>query len=82
MEFFLEGMINIGVSRRVPKWIRYPVLVFILLIYVLLICGLLFLGVSVFKVNIFGGLFILLVVLCLFFMSLFVFKKKYDEMKK
>lgn len=80
-EIVLEGLIEIGSSSKVPKWIRFLVLSVVVLFYVLLIGGLLFAGIKVISKDLISGLIILLIDLFLLVISIFAFKKKVSEIK-
>lgn len=77
LELILEGSIELSKSRKIPKYIRYPLIVLILLFFISVI-GLVFLaGILSLKENILLGIFIILIGLFMFIMSIVKFRKTY-----
>ena len=44
LELILEGSIEISSNKKVPKWIRYPLIFIITALFLTIIIGILFLG--------------------------------------
>lgn len=60
LELLLEGSIEISKSRKIPKYIRYP-LIGLLSLFFLAVVGLIFLaGILCLKENIFAGILLIL----------------------
>lgn len=79
VELFLEGSIEISEDERVPRWIRYPIIIFILLLFTIIIFGLIILGIYFLKDNIYAGLFFILVGLIMLMAGTIKFAKKYTQ---
>ena len=76
-ELVLEGSIEVSKSRNIPKYIRYPLIVIISLFFIAII-GLIFLvGILSIKENMLLGIFLILIGLFLFIMSIIKFRKTY-----
>ena len=77
LELFLEGSIEVSKNRKIPKYIRYPVIV-ILSLFFLAVIGLLFLvGILSFQENILFGILFILIGLLMFIMGMIRFRKTY-----
>ncbi len=77
LELIFEGSIELSKSRKIPKYIRYPLIIFIILFFIAVI-GLIFLtGILSIKQNIFIGIFFILIGLLTLIMSIIKFKKVY-----
>ncbi len=83
LELVLEGSIEVSKSKKVPKYIRYPLIGIISLFFIAII-GLVFLaGILSLKENIFFGIFLILAGLFLLIMSIVEFRKTYlNKMNK
>lgn len=77
LDLILEGSIELSSNKKVPKWIRYPLIVFIVLFFSIVILGLFILGLSIMKENIILGFIIVGVSLFLLVGSIIKFKKIY-----
>lgn len=76
-ELIFEGSIEASKSSKVPKYIRYPLIIIIALFFIVVI-GLLFLaGFLSLKENIFLGIFFIFIGLLMLIMSIIKFKKTY-----
>ena len=76
-ELALEGSIELSKSKKVPKFIRYPLIVFIILFF-LAVIGLIFLtGILILKENIMAGIFFIIIGMFMLVMSIIKFKKVY-----
>ena len=77
LELVLEGSIEVSKSNKIPKYIRYPLIVIIALFFIAVI-GLIFLvGILSLKENIFLGILFILIGLFMFIMSVIKFRKTY-----
>lgn len=81
LELIFEGSIELSSNRKVPKWIRYPLIVLIVLIFTVLIVGMFIIGIFILDETILCGVFF--VGLSIFFLvgSIIKFKKLYLEKK-
>lgn len=76
-EGILEGSMEASTNRRIPKYIRYP-LIGILSLFFIAVIGLVFFGgILALKENILVGMFLILVGLFLLIMSIVKFRKAY-----
>lgn len=77
LELLLEGSIEVSKNRKIPKYIRYPLIIMVVLFF-LAVIGLIFLvGILSWKENIFLGMFFILIGLFMFIMSIIQFRKTY-----
>ena len=49
LELILEGTIEISSNKKVPKWIRYPLIALIVLIFAIVTFGLIIFGIYISK---------------------------------
>ncbi len=77
LELVLEGGIEVSKSRKIPNYIRYP-LIGILSLFFIAVIGLVFIaGILLLKENIPSGILLILVGLFLLIMSAIRFRKTY-----
>ncbi len=77
LELALEGSIEVSKCRKIPKFIRYP-LIAVLALFCLAVIGLVFVaGVLVLKENVLVGIFLISIGLFLLIMSGITFRKVY-----
>ncbi len=77
LELILEGSIEVSKNRKIPKYIRYPLIVLIILFFIAVI-GLVFLaGILSIKENIFVGLIFIVIGLMMLIASIIKFRKTY-----
>lgn len=79
LELLLEGGIEVSSNKKISKWIRYPILAFLILFFSVIIFGIIILGLFLLPQSIFGGIFITLVGLFMLIMAIYKFKKRYLE---
>lgn len=77
IDLILEGSIEISKSKKVPKWIRYPLIGLIILIFTVVILGVLILGLLLLAENILAGLVISVIGIIMLVMGIINFKKVY-----
>ncbi len=77
LELVLDGSVEVAQDRKVPKYIRYPLIGFLVLCFLAVIGLIIFAGVLVLEENIFVGVFLILLGLLLFIMSIIQFRKTY-----
>ncbi len=76
-ELVFEGSIEVSKNRKIPKYIRYPLIVIISLFFIMVI-GLIFWGgILALKENLIVGIFLILLGLFMFIMCLIKFRKTY-----
>ncbi len=77
LELVLEGSLEVSKSNKIPKYIRYPLIVIISLFFIAVI-GLIFLaGIISLKKNILVGIIFILMGFVIFIMSVLKFRKTY-----
>ncbi len=76
-EFLFDGMIETSKSNKVPKFIRYPLIVIILLFFVLVIGFIFIVSILAFKESIIAGILLIIIDLFLFVGSIYKFRKEY-----
>jgi len=69
-------------SKKVPKVIRYFLIMFIISFFATVILGLFLLGILSCKKNIFGGLFVIAVSMILLISAIIQFRKVYLKKEK
>ena len=81
-ELIFEGGYELSKSKKIPKWIRYPLIGLILLGFILIFLLIVFVGILIWNENMWVGL--LMFGIGLFFLCSGVkeFKKFYFEKKK
>ena len=79
IELILEGSIEISSDEKVPNWIRYPIILFIVLLFTVVIFGMIILGISILKENIYAGLFLIIIGFILLILGIIKFTKKYSR---
>lgn len=83
LELVFEGSIEISSNKKVPKWIRYPAIIFISLFLGVVIFGLIGTGIYVIvNGNIPVGTMILIIGLVLLTFTIIDFRKKYIDKKE
>lgn len=82
LELILEGTLELSSNRKVPKWIRYPLIVIISLLFAIVTFGLIILGVISSKENIYIGIFFIVVGLILLVAGIIKVDKIYIEKKE
>ena len=86
IEFILEFVLEIGAEvaadRKVPKWIRYPLLVFFLLLYASITVGLLVCGVLIFEESPVFAIILIVVGLFILGGGIFKFRKTHLRNKE
>ena len=80
-ELIFDGVIVISKSKKVPKYIRYPLIVIIILFCVAVIGFMLFVSLSVLKLDILGGCILIVLILLLLGMVIAKIKKGYLSRK-
>lgn len=79
LDLIFEGSIEISSNKKVPKWIRYPLIVLIILFCMIVILGLLIIGIVMLKESILAGIITISVSLILFILGIIKFNKIYKE---
>lgn len=82
LELLLEGSIEVSSNRKVSKWIRYPLIIFITTIFSGVILLIIFLGLSLLNDWFLAGIIFLIIGIVMFVSTVIKFKKLYIEKKK
>ncbi len=77
LELLFEGSIEISKSKKIPKYIRYPLIAIIASFFLAIIGLILFVGIISLKENILLGIFFILIGLFMFIASIIKFKNMY-----
>lgn len=77
LELVLESSIEVSKSKRVPKYIRYPLIVIISLFFIAVIGVIIFTGIVLLKENMPVGIFFILVGVVFLLMCIIKFRKTY-----
>lgn len=81
IELIAEGTIELSKSIKVPKYIRYPLIVIIALFFVGMIGIVLFAGIVSFEQNIVLGIVLIALALLMFLVGISKFRKTYQTRK-
>lgn len=82
IELLLEGSIEISSNKKVSRWIRYPLILFIVTLFAGIILLMLYLSFSLLNKNALAAFLILIISLFLLISAIIKFKKIYVEKKK
>lgn len=82
LELIFEGSMELSKSKKVPKLIRYPLIVFILLLFLIVDFLFVFVSILILKENILGGILFSIFTIFFIVMSIIKFKKIYFAKKK
>lgn len=77
IDLILEGSIYLSTNKKVPVFIRYFLIFFIVLFFVTIIGGLFVLGIVISYQNKVAGLFIIIISLIFLILCILEFRKKY-----
>lgn len=77
LELALEGSIEASKSKKLPKIIRYFLILIVVLFFILVIGLIILEGVLFLKENVIGGIFLILIGLYMFIMCILKFRKIY-----
>ena len=82
LELLLEGSMEISSNKKLSKWIRYPLIIFITTIFLSMILLILYLGLSLLNDWLLAGIAFLIIGIIMFISAIIKFKKLYLEKKK
>ena len=74
LELLLEGSIEVSSNRKVSKWIRYPLIIFITTIFSGVILLIIFLGLSLLNDWFLAGIIFLIIGIVMFVSAVIKFK--------
>jgi len=75
-DLLFEGIIELSTNKKVPKWIRYSLVLFISLFFLVVVLCLLILGLTILKDNLVIGLIMITLSLVLFMFMVVKYKKQ------
>ena len=81
-EFLFDGMLETSKSNKVPKFIRYPLIVIILLFFILVIGFIFIVSILAFKESIIAGILLIIIDLFLIIGTISKLKKEYFAKNK
>ncbi|MBQ8170410.1 MAG: hypothetical protein IJZ95_00320 [Oscillospiraceae bacterium] len=81
IELILEGTIELSKSIKVPKFIRYPLIVIIALLFIGVIGIIMFAGIVSFQQNLILGIVLIALALLMLIMGISKFRKTYLSKK-
>lgn len=81
LEILLEGSVEIIKIKKIPKYIRYPLIALVTIFFTIVIIGMFALGCILVKKSFYGGLFIILVSLILLICAISKVQASYIEFK-
>ena len=82
IELLLEGSIEVSLNKKVRKWIRYPLILFIVTIFMGIILLMFYLGFSLLNKNVLVAILMLIISAFMLISTIVKFKKLYIEKKK
>ena len=82
LDLLLEGGIELSTNKKVSKWIRYPIIVFLLLFFTVVIFGIFILGIMLIEESIIASLLLIACGIVMLGGSILKFKKIYLEHKQ
>lgn len=78
-DILIEGSFELATSKRISKWIRYPILSILIIFYSVIILGILFIGINSINENFWLSIFLIVVSLLLFIGTIFAIKRKLNS---
>lgn len=76
-ELIFEGGIEASKSNKIPKWIRYPLILLITLFFIFVIGIMFFVGIIALKDNLILGIIVLLLAIIMLMFSILKFRDTY-----
>lgn len=80
-ELIFEGVVEISKNRKVPKYIRYSLIILIILLCFMVIMGLIALGIFIASKNLMEGIMLSSIGVLLLILSVFKFKNIHKKAK-
>ena len=82
VELILDGTIELCKSRKVPKFIRYPLIILMALFFAAVICIIILTGIAALQGYLILGIILILFGLLMLVMAVIKFRKIYLSKKK
>lgn len=79
LEIFVEGGMEVSSNKKISKYIRYPVLLFMLLLFLGVIFLMMFVGICIFKDSALCSVIIISLALLILIETIVKFKKIYNK---
>lgn len=77
IDFLFESSIEVSKDKKVPKYIRYPLIAIISLFFIVIIGLIFYTGIIVLKESIIAGIILILIGLYMFIAGIIKFRKVY-----
>lgn len=77
LELLFDGMMEASKSNKIPKFIRYPLVIIIVLFFILVIGFMFIASILAFKESLVAGLLLIIIDLFLLLKGITKFKKEY-----
>jgi len=77
LDILLESSIGISSNKKVSKWIRYPIIVFLLIFFTVITFGIMILGIMLIEESILASLIFICCGIVMLIGSIIKFKKIY-----
>ena len=77
LDLIIEGCFEASINKKVPKIIRYQLIALIVLFFISVLSGIFILGISLWKKNIYGGMFIISISIILLIATIYKLRKMY-----
>ena len=77
LELIVDGSIEVSSNKKLPKWIRYPLIVFLILFFGLIYLFIFGIGILMLKENIYAGILMIVLGIVLLIFGVIKFKKIY-----
>lgn len=77
IDFLFESSIEVSKDKKVPKYIRYPLIAIIPLFFIVVIGLIFYIGIIVLKESIIAGIILILIGLYMFIAGILKFRKVY-----
>lgn len=77
LELVFEGTLEASKNKKIPKYIRYPLIGIIVLFFLIVIGLIFFVGIMFFKDSAIGGIFFIAIGVFMLIMSIIKFRETY-----
>ncbi len=77
LELIFEGTLEASKNKKIPKYIRYPLIGIIILFFLAVIGLIFFVGIMFFKESVIGGIFFIAIGVFMLIMSIIKFRETY-----
>ncbi|MBR1376369.1 MAG: hypothetical protein IJ565_00940 [Bacilli bacterium] len=81
LELIVDGSIEASSNKTLPKWIRYPLIIFLILFFGFVYIVIFGTGILILKENMIAGILLIIIGMFLLISSIIKFKKVYINKK-